>query len=407
VASRLTALRDRRFVVLGVVAIVVLTATSIVGQRLARGSATNETAVWSSWVGESPAALSRNSRFARHFEYVVTDRKITVYDIDRQNRYVGTIHVPQIVDSHGVVASPATGKLYVSFGGQGGSKGNGSMLAYDLRRNRVIWRQSYDTGIDSMAITPDGRTIYMPQGEHSDSRSWSVIDGATGTVTGSIDAGARPHNTIMGLNGNYVYLGGVGYPYLDVASTATSTVVREIGPLHGPGAGRPFTINGSQTLAFTTATSFLGFQVSSIKTGKVLFTVAPPGFTWNPASFGATPDHGISLSPDERELYLIDTPNGYVHVFDVGRLPASPPRLVANIKMAHPPPSDGWLQHSRSGRYVYVGRAGDVIDTRTRKIVAFLPPMQKSADFLEIDWRDGRPVNTTNRYGVGYVSARG
>jgi DNA-binding beta-propeller fold protein YncE len=208
----------------------------------------------------------------------------------------------------------------------------------------------------------------------------------------------------MGLDGRFVYLGAVAYPYLDVASTATNKVVRQIGPLHGPGAGRPFTINGSQTLAFNTASSFLGFQVSSITTGKALYTVAPAGFTWNPRKFGGrTPDHGISLSPDERELYLIDTPNGYIHVFDVSGLPASPPREIANVKLAHPPPNDGWLQHSRDGRYVYVGRAGDVIDTKTRRIVAFLRPLQKTADFLEIDWRGGRPVSTTSRYGIGYV----
>jgi DNA-binding beta-propeller fold protein YncE len=332
-----------------------------------------------------------------------------VYDIDHNNRLVGTVKVPQIVDDHGIVASLVTGKLYVSYGGQGGASGDGSMLAYDLRRNRVIWVRHYNTGIDSMAITPDGRTIYMPRGEApaNSSRSWSVINAATGAVTGSIKAGLRPHNTIMGLDGRFVYLGAVAYPYLDVARTATNSVVRKIGPLHGPGAGRPFTINGSQTLAFNTASSFLGFQVSSIETGKVLYTVAPAGFTWNPRAFGGrTPDHGISLSPDERELYLIDTPNGYVHVFDVSGLPASPPREVANIKLAHPPPNDGWLQHTRDGRYVYVGRAGDVIDTKTRTIVAFLPPLRKTADFLEIDWRRGRPVSTTSRYGIGYVVSR-
>jgi DNA-binding beta-propeller fold protein YncE len=123
-------------------------------------------------------------------------------------------------------------------------------------------------------------------------------------------------------------------------------------------------------------------------------------------TFGYVPDRGISLSPNERELYLIDTPNGYVHVFDVSRLPRSRPRDVANIKLAHPPPNDGWLQHRRDGRYVYVGRAGDVIDTKTRRIVAFLPPLQRTADFLEIGWRAGRPVSTTQRYGVGYVVAR-
>jgi DNA-binding beta-propeller fold protein YncE len=387
----------------GAASVALLSAVAVA--YLARESGSESGKVRATWMGRSPAELSRRPPVTRHFEYVLNDRELWVYDIDRRNRLVGTIHVPQIVDSHGMAVSPVTGRLYVSYGGQGGSSGNGSMLAYDLRRNRVIWVRHYKTGTDSVAITPDGRTIYMPQGEASTntSRSWSVVDAASGAVTGSIEAGLRPHNTIMGLDGKFVYLGAVAYPYLDVASTATNRVVREIGPLNGPGAGRPFTINGSQTLAFNTATSFLGFQVSSIRTGRLLYTVAPAGFSWNPRTFGRTPDHGISLSPNERELYLIDTPNGYVHVFDVSGLPASRPRDVADVKLAHPPAYDGWLQHSRDGRYVYVGRAGDVIDTRTRKVVSFLPPLQRTADFLEIDWRAGRPVSTTSRYGVGYV----
>jgi len=85
-------------------------------------------------------------------------------------------------------------------------------------------------------------------------------------------------------------------------------------------------------------------------------------------------------------------------------VPKARPQYVASIRLEHPPPNDGWLQHSRDGRYVYVGRAGDVIDTRTRTIVAYLPPMRETADFLEIDWRRGRPVASTSRYGIGYVA---
>jgi DNA-binding beta-propeller fold protein YncE len=247
----------------------------------------------------------------------------------------------------------------------------------------------------------------MPAGEGTSDGRWRIIAASNGQPTGrSIDGPAGAHNTILGSNGQHIYLGGVDYPYLEVASTTTNRVVRKLGPLNGPGV-RPFTINGSETLAFTTARSFLGFQVSSIKTGNVLYTVPVPGFSFDPTTFHRTPDHGISLSPNERQLYLIDTPNGYVHVFDVHNLPGSAPQLVASIKLAHAPPNDGWLQTSRSGRYLYVGRSGDVIDTQTRQIVNYLKPLQATADFLEIDWRRGRPVHTTNRYGVGYVRRPG
>jgi DNA-binding beta-propeller fold protein YncE len=352
--------------------------------------------------GISPAQLTRHSAKTRHFEYVLADGALYVYSIDQGNRLVQTVSLPSIGTSiHGVVASPRTGRLYVAYGQQ--KPPGGSLLAYDLRAGQALWDRTYSFGIDSMAISPNGRWIYMPAGEGTTDGKWRIIAAADGAPSNRSIAGPiGAHNTIMGKNGRYLYLGGVDFPYLEVASTTTNRVVRKIGPLNGPGV-RPFTINGSQTLAFTTARSFLGFQVDSISTGKVLYTVPIPGFSFNPAKFGRTPDHGIALSPNERRLYLIDTPNGYVHVFNVQGLPGSPPRLVANIKLLHAPPDDGWLQTSRNGRYLYVGRSGDVIDTRTNKIIAYRPAIGDTADFLEIDWRHGRPVATTNRYGVGYA----
>ncbi len=386
-------MQGRRIAVVGAVLIVAALALVV-------GRSRSETSVRDS--ARSPARLTAHSSKTKRFEYVVADGALYVYSIDHANRLVQTVSLPQIGTSiHGVVAAPRAGRLYIAYGQQ--KPPGGSLLAYDLRRGRTLWHRTYSFGIDSMAISLNGRRIYMPAGEGTTDGTWRMIRASDGKPSGRSIAGPRgAHNTIMGPGGRYLYLGGVDYPYLEVASTVTNHVVRKIGPLNGPGV-RPFTINGSQTLAFTTARSFLGFQVSSISTGKVLYTVPVPGFSFNPAKFLRTPNHGISLSPDERRLYLIDTPNGYVHVFDVQHLPASRPTLLANIKLAHAPPNDGWLQTSRDGHYLYVGRSGDVIDTRTDKIVAYRPALGSTADFLEIDWRHGRPIATTNRYGVGYV----
>ena len=96
-----------------------------------------------------------------------------------------------------------------------------------------------------------------------------------------------------------------------------------------------------------------------------------------------------------------------MHVFDVSGLPRVAPRDLADIKLEHPPAGgDSWLQHSRGGRYVYVGLSGDVIDTASRKIAAYLPSLRSSTEFIEIDWRHGRPVDATSRYGVGYPRNR-
>jgi hypothetical protein len=110
----------------------------------------------------------------------------------------------------------------------------------------------------------------MPKGELTPSGIWNVLDTSDGAVIGTIQGGAGAHNTVASNDGRYVYLGGRDYNYLDVYDTTTGEV-RGVGPLVDTVS--PFTVNGSNTLAFTTATGFDGFQVSSITTGKVLFTV--------------------------------------------------------------------------------------------------------------------------------------
>jgi DNA-binding beta-propeller fold protein YncE len=348
-----------------------------------------------------------------HYEYVFPDGAMYVYDMDNGHKMVKQVSLPTSAGVRGVAASPRTHMLYVSFGGDGGSKWHGSMLGYDLLKESVVWTQNYAHGIDSMAISPDGKTMYMPEGENADTGIWYVVDAATGNDVGTINGGTGPHNTVVSLDGSHVYLGGRTHNYLEVADTATNKVIKNIGPLKD--TVRPFTINGSETLAYTTATGFLGFQVSSITTGQVLYTVPINGFSWD-GSGPSAPSHGISLSPDEKEVYVIDAPNSYVHVFDVSHVPAAAPVQIADIKLtetmlAHPESpcaydcvKDGWLQHSRDGRFVYVGDAGDVIDTATRQVTFHLPPLSNSRKMLEIDWANDEPVFCTSRSGLGYVT---
>src|SRR6476659_6298269 len=98
-------------------------------------------------------------------EYVFVDGSIWVYDIDRAHRLVQQIPLPQAQGVRGVGVGLPQHTLYVSYGGDGGLNGTGSLLAFDLLRKRLLWTKSYNTGVDSFAITPDGRTIYMPTGE--------------------------------------------------------------------------------------------------------------------------------------------------------------------------------------------------------------------------------------------------
>jgi YVTN family beta-propeller protein len=60
------------------------------------------------------------------------------------------------------------------------------------------------------------------------------------------------------------------------------------------------------------------------------------------------------------------------------------------------------LVHSRDGRYVFVGESGDVIDTRTRSVVATLPALVDDRHgFIEVNWNSGVPVTTSSHFGIG------
>ncbi|MHB1837461.1 MAG: YncE family protein [Solirubrobacteraceae bacterium] len=351
----------------------------------------------------------------RDYEYVFVDDAAYVYDMNNRMRLVQKLSLPGITTIRGVGVDLSDHMLYISYGGDGGWTGDGSLAAYDLVARRVAWTVSYRHGVDSFAISSDGTRIYLPDGERSSDGNWWVLNAADGATIGRIRAGLGPHNTIVGLDGRYVYMGGRNYRYLEVASTATNRVVRRIGPLYS--GVRPFTINGRQTLAFTTATGFLGFQVSSIRTGRVLYTERfGRRFPYNPSSFPLTdPSHGISLSPNERRLWVLDTPNSYVHVFDVSGLPSRRPREIANIPLTHnflggsdycsqDCERDGWLQNSLNGCYVFVGNSGDVLSAVTMRRVGYLPAMYDSREMVEIDWRGGVPVATSTKSGLGYVT---
>lgn len=376
------------------------------------------TQIWALCISVAAIALPPEvNAQVHHYEYVFQDGHIYVYDIDNSFSFVRSMQVPTQAGTRGSVASAATGMLYISYGPDWTS-GGGSLLKFDLVKNQVVWTRTYSFGIDSMSVSLDGQRIYMPTGENNSGGLWEVIDAVSGNVLGSINSGGvGPHNTLINPAGTHVYMAPRGSDYLVEADTSNDGILRKIGPVttvNGPGV-RPFTVNQAETLSFMTATGLLGFQVGDIATGKILYRVPIQGFSWN--GTGVTcPSHGISMSPDGKEIYVIDQPNSYVHVYDITGLPASPPKQVSNIPLAgkmtgtetlcaYDCGKSGWLHHSRDGHYVFVGDSGDVIDTRTRTTVATIPPLANSKKAIEIDFQNGLPVwAMNNRQSMGGAS---
>ena len=369
-------------------------------------------------------APSPSSTSSDHYLYIALEGSVAVYNIDHNFDEVGTIDLPQTSNHgiRGIGVSPSTHILYVSFGGDGGSNGTGSLTAYNLVTKQTLWTQQYNHGIDSFAINRDGSTIYMPDGELSSAGLWHVVNAATGVETGAVMDTAvgtgdnGPHNTVIGLSGRYVYFGdrnlaSSGSNYLYGADTSSNQIVRKVGPFQS--GIRPFSVDSSETFVYTSVTGYLGFQVGNLSTGKVLYTVPiqePAGAACS-NSGASDPSHGISLSPDNRQLYVIDFTCNYVHVFDVSNVANAMPTQIAAIPVHQFDPNqpnctydclgDGWLLHSSDGKYVFVGDSGDVIDTASSRVVAHITNLYNSRVFIEADWSNGVPTFTTTRSGIG------
>jgi len=351
--------------------------------------------------GVAYALPSRAPSAVAHYEYVAAAGALYVYDIDKGSSLVGHYALPGVDAVRGIGASSATGMLYISY--EVGASSAGHLVEFSLYRHKVVYSRTYPFGIDSFDITHDGRLIFMPTGENTSGSTWHVLTASTGGVAGSISAGSAPHDTVVGANGHHVFLGGATSSYLYEADTTRPwKVIGRIGPLIPARVRgiRPFTINAQDTLAFTTGDRYLGFQVSDVATGRVLYTVPVPGFTMPPAYSGLEASHGIGLSPDQRHLWLVDEPNHAVHEFDISGLPRKAPVLVATVHVAAQP---DWLNLSRDGRYLFVGDSGDVIDTTTRRTVATIGAMTSSRYNIEVDWSGTKVCAAYPRESLGYL----
>jgi YVTN family beta-propeller protein len=344
-----------------------------------------------------------------HREYVASNGALYVYSIDKLPSVVARFPLPGVSEIRGIGASAATGMLYISYGGF--PSGASHLLEFSLYQQKVVYSRTYPFGIDSFDITHDGKLIFMPTGENTSGYTWHVLAATTGAVVGSISAGKAPHDTAVSVNGQYVFLGGASASYLyEAAVTRPWKIVTRIGPLVPARVRgiRPFTVNAQNTLVFTTGDRYLGFQVSDIAAGKVLYTVPVPGFKMPSTYKGLEASHGIGLSPDQRFLWLLDEPNHAVHEFDISGLPHKAPVLVATVDVAGGPHSinggaPDWLNLSRDGRYVFVGNSGSVIDTTTRKTVATIGALIGSRVNIEVDWSGNRVCAAYPRASLGYL----
>src|SRR3982751_2799943 len=107
---------------------------------------------------------------------------ILVFDADNGYKFVRRIptwDVPegkQPENVKGIAASAKTGRVYVT--------SLNRMIAIDAVTGKRIWDKTYEGGCDRMAISPDGKLLYVPQLEGP---LWTVVDAMSGNVITTIE----------------------------------------------------------------------------------------------------------------------------------------------------------------------------------------------------------------------------
>jgi DNA-binding beta-propeller fold protein YncE len=399
-------------------------AASIVALALATGSAKAQSAAASPTAGTGVTREAATQYYAsvkkdKTLVYVAVPGNggslddggygILVFDRDKNWKFVKRIPLwdyPSWLgpgDFRGISAHAGTSRLFVSH--------HRGVAAFDLRTDKMLWHtDSLNTGnfddgdcCDSSQVTIDGKTIIAGAMERKD--RWWTLDASTGKITGEIATPntMRPHNVVISPDGSRLYLGANFNGLFSVVDTKTMKVIRTTGPTTGD--TKTFTLNGAGTLIYACMTELLGFEVIDIASGKLIERVEVPGFRWEGRRFGhVTPSHGIALSPDEKEVWLVDGVEGqnYLHVFDNT---VTPKKLLVSLPTRRPA---AWVTFSIDGKYVYNSN-GEIFDAVTKKKVhqlidEFGRPAG-SEKTLEVVFEKDKVVKVGERTSRGQVGA--
>jgi len=329
---------------------------------------------------------------------------IVVLDVDRNFEFVKRIPTWNVAASvspeevSGVAASGATNMIYLAT--------RGRLAAFDLGTDQKVWEQTYDGACcERPEVTPDGKTLVVG----SDLKDfWYVINAQDGALKGKIQAPKSnfAHNMGLSADGKTVFMApnGVTMTVGDVPSMKALKTITFSDHV------RPFVINHDATRVYANVNNLLGFEIADVKTGEVVKRIEAPAELWKAKWADVTqhfyghacPSHGIALTPDESELWVVDNINYGVLVYDnTGEWPV--------LKSSFPTTASAdWITIGIGGQYAYLS-SGDVVDVKTKKIVAQMKDeygrQMHSEKLLEISFSNGKLVRTVSQFAEGIPSA--
>ncbi|GGK53238.1 serine/threonine protein kinase [Planomonospora parontospora subsp. parontospora] len=274
--------------------------------------------------------------------------------------------------------SPDGRTLYVS-------RGNlADVVAFDVRARTILWRHKIEGfKADHAALSPDGTRFVVSA---LTAAKAVVLDTADGRPVASFPTGTYPHGNDYSPDGTLLYNQSIGVTSLPramnllkgdkrvtVVDARTHRVLRTHRFAYGV---RPSVFTADNRYMYAQLSYLNGFIEYDLNAGRTVRTVTMP---FSDRARAMSPDaypqnsahHGMALSGDERKLCMAGTIDDYVAIVDRPSLSVAGYRHYAADSLPY------WTATSVDGQHCFVSLSNQdvvsVIDYATAEEVARIP----------------------------------
>jgi YVTN family beta-propeller protein len=229
------------------------------------------------------------------------------------------------------------------------TSGDGVITVVDALSNQVVTSITGTTGLETIAISPDGKTAYVSSPPED---LVVVVDLQTNQVVGSIPVGDNPIGVAFSPDGKVVYVANDNDDNVSVIDTATRQVVGAPIPVGDEPVNVVVSPDG-KTL-YVDNEGVANVSVVDTATKQVVGTVPVGNEPW-----------GLGLSPNGARLYVSNNQDDTVSVIDTATK-----QVVGDPITVGDEPYE--LAVTPDGKFVYVANYGDedsvtVINTQTNQ----------------------------------------
>lgn len=317
-----------------------------------------------------------------HFHFV---KRIPTWE------YAGSMSPEQV---SGVAASPVTNLIYVA--------ARGRLAAIDMATDKMVWSTTLDGKCcERPQVTPDGKIIVVGADLQD---YWYEVDAATGKLIGKLNAPESPnsHNLNLSADGKTAFMS-PNNKVMTISDIKTRKVLKTI---TFPDNIRVFVTNKDSSKLFVNNNNLLGFVIADVASGKVVKVVEVTSVNWHakwdripkPNIPHGCPSHGIALTPDEKEIWVVDGLFNKIHIFSN----TDDPKEIGTIDTTA---GAFWLTLGLDGKTMYAS-SGDIIDVVTHQIVGQLKDefgrTLFSEKLLDVTFDNGHAQRVSNQFANGY-----